>query len=380
MRISSGGFNNYVKIVIECVIRPGHLCVLPISSMTGSTESGHRLQIGRNISSISRHQERPMLLRLIRSTVIVAVICCFGLASVQADEPVLLKYKVAKGDTLHYKSTQSMKQAQSLMVNGMRIKQDNNLSQEVFQTRVAEEVGSDGKVTFRLKADRRKATAEFGAYGKVEFDSRSTERDTSSAIGSALTPLLERLTGSDYEVFVDPRGKVTEVKGYAELIADIVKANPLAGQFGGSDNSSAVMNEQEGFVVLSEKPVSVGDEWEVPFEMDVSKLGKIKAKTIYKYEGPDQVGNRQTARIALSGELSLELNIDLGVSKVSGTLTASNLKGTAQFDPAAGRVVSIKRDATLSGMLTVDVGGMTIPVDNQQEQSATYELLERLPE
>ncbi len=70
-----------------------------------------------------------MLLRLVRLTVIVVVGCC-GLAPVRADEPVLLKYKVAKGETLHYKNTQTMKQAQSLTVNGMTIKQDNSLKQE----------------------------------------------------------------------------------------------------------------------------------------------------------------------------------------------------------------------------------------------------------
>jgi hypothetical protein len=31
-------------------------------------------------------------------------------------------------------------------------------------------------------------------------------------------------------------------------------------------------------------------------------------------------------------------------------------------------------------MLTVEAGGMTIPVDSQQDQTHTYELLEKLPE
>src|SRR5207302_5632411 len=120
--------------------------------------------------------------------------------------------------------------AQSLTVNGMTIKQDNSFQQEGILTRVADEVGSDGKATFRLKAERRKMTAEFGALGKFEFDSKSTERDTGSTIGGALIPLLERLTGSEYQVIVNPQGRVAEVKGYVELIADLLKDNPLAGQ------------------------------------------------------------------------------------------------------------------------------------------------------
>jgi hypothetical protein len=321
-----------------------------------------------------------MLLRLVRSTVIVVVICCCGRAPVRADEPVLLKYKVAKGETLHYKNTQTMKQAQSLTVNGMTIKQDNDMKQEAILTRVADEVGSDGKVTFRLKAERRKMTAEFGALGKFEFDSKSTERDTGSQIGAALVPLLERLTGSEYQVIVNPQGKVAEVKGFAELIADIIKDNPLAGQFGGRDNAAAVMNEQDAFVILSDKPVSAGDQWEVPVDMELAKLGKMKGKTTFTYEGPDTFGNRKTVRIAITSEMTLEFNLDQGGMKITGTLTSSNSSGTVQFDPAAGRVLSLKRSVSMGGMLSVDAGGMTIPVDNQQDQTNTFELLEKLPE
>jgi hypothetical protein len=320
-----------------------------------------------------------MLLRLATLTLTV-VVCCCGLAPVRADEPVLLKYEVAKGETLYYKNTQTMKQAQSLTVNGMTIKQDNSLKQEAILTRVADEVGSDGKVTFRIKAERRKMTAEFGALGKFEFDSKSTERDTGSTLGGSLTPLLERLTGSEYQVIVNPQGKVAEVKGYAELIADLLKDNPLAGQFGGGDNAAAVISEQDAFVILSDKAVSVGDQWEIPFELELAKLGKLKGKTTCRYEGPDTVGNRKTVRIAITSELTMELNIDQGGAKVSGTLTATNSSGTVQFDPLAGRVVSIKRSLSLGGMLSVDAGGVTIPVDNQQEQTNTFELLEKLPE
>jgi hypothetical protein len=181
-------------------------------------------------------------------------------------------------------------------------------------------------------------------------------------------------------VIVNSLGNVTEVKGYSELIADLLKDNPLAAQFGGGDNATATVGEQEAFVILSDKPVSVGDEWTVPFDLDLAKLGKVKGKVTYRYEGPDKVGDRKTVRIAMTTELTLEMNIDQGGAKVTGTLTASNATGTVQFDPEAGRVVSVKRSVSIGGMLSVDVGGMTIPVDNQQEQTNSYELIEKLPE
>ena len=55
-------------------------------------------------------------------------------------------------------------------------------------------------------------------------------------------------------------------------------------------------------------------------------------------------------------------------------------EGTAQFDPAAGRLISSKTTMDLSGELTVSVGDQVIPVQTEQTQTTTTELLDRLPE
>lgn len=305
----------------------------------------------------------------------VLIVACGCAARAQAEEPVLLAYKVAKGETSYYRVGGEVKQTQSIM----NMKLNNSFNQETVMSRVADNVDADGNATFKLKAERRKFTSEFGAAGKYEFDSKSTERDTGSVVGGELTPLFERLTGSEYQVIVNPRGRVTEVKGFAELVADIVKDKPIAAQFGAGDNKAAVMNEQDTFVVLSDKPVKPGDKWENAFELELPKTGKFKSKTTYTYEGPDKVGIVTTARIGVTSDLTFELDIDQAGAKITGTLTTNNSSGTVQFDPVAGRVVSIKRSLSLSGQMSADVGGMTIPIDNQQEQTSTFELLEKLP-
>jgi hypothetical protein len=269
-----------------------------------------------------------------------------------------------------------MKQTQTLMT----MKLQNDFKQDVITSRIIESIDPQGIATIKLKAERRKVTSELGPLGKYEFDSQSTERDTGSAIGTSLTPILERLTGSEYQLLISPRGEVREVKGFSELIADLVKDNPFAAQFGGGDNKAAIQKEQDSYVVLSEKPVSAGDKWEVAYESELPKIGKVKGKTTYTYEGPDKAGNLKTVRIGLSTEMSIDLDIDQGGAKVTGSISSTTSSGTAQFDPAAGRVVSLKRAISLSGQLMVEAGGKVIPVDNQQEQSTTMELLEKLPE
>lgn len=318
-----------------------------------------------------------MSLRLMKTVVVIVVWGWVVHAPlVKADEAILLKYKSAKGDATYYKMGFDMKQSQSIM--GMKI--ENTIKQETTESRVVDSVAADGKATVKVKAVRRKMNAEFGAAGKFEFDSKSTERDTTSAIGGAVTPLLERLSGSEYELIVTPLGHVAEVKGYAELVGDLLKDNPIAAQFGAADNKSAAHQEQRGVLVLSEKPVKPGDQWEVPVDVEMTKIGKIKGTITCTYEGPDKVGNRKTARIGVVSNISIEMNVDQGTAKVTGTLSTTNSAGTVQFDVEAGRVISRKQTAGLSGQLSVEVGGMTIPIDNQQETTETVELLDKLPD
>lgn len=299
-----------------------------------------------------------------------------GLAPADADEPVLLRFRNTKGATLHYRQKQQMKQAQSLTVMGMTIKQDNKLDHSVLLSRTVEEVADDGSATLVVKAVERKMTADFTSLGKFTFDSTSTERDTGSGLGGPLTPVLERLTGSEYRLVLSPAGAVKEVKGYAEMLGDVLKDNPLASQFTPGDNRSAAVSEQDGFVVLSEKPVSTGDSWETMQELELPGVGKIKATTRFTYEGADTVGETRTARLAESSDITLELALDQGGTKVSGTLTSSSARATIQFDPVEGRVVSIERTVIMGGQLTVDAGGMIIPLDNQQEDTSTFVLVD----
>jgi hypothetical protein len=299
-----------------------------------------------------------------------------GFAGARADEPVLLRYKAAKGQTQFYKNRSEMKQNQSFA--GMKL--DNSMNQEAILTRVVDDVSSDGVATYKLKADRRKVEADFGFIGKFSFDSKSSERDTSGPLGASLIPILERTTGSEYQVLVSPRGEVKEVKGYAELFGDLIKDNPLAQQFGAWDNKGASVTEQEAFVVMSDKPVNPGDRWEIPFELELAPLGTMKGKTTCVYEGADKVGDRKTVRLGVTTDMTFHLKLEQPDSKVNGTLTTSNSSGTVQFDPEAGLVVKSKRSYSMSGQLTAEAGGMTIPIDTQQEQINELELLDKLPE
>jgi hypothetical protein len=293
-----------------------------------------------------------------------------------ADEPLLLRYKFAKGDALIYRTTVEEKQHQTIADQ----KIDNTTTQEAVTSQVVDEIDGDGNAILRTKKVSHKRKSD--GQSKFEFDSKSTERDTSSEIGGAATPILERLTGSEYQVKVTPRGYVSEVKGFFEIIADLAKEKPsgpiLAGVI--PDNEGQKVAEQEHFIIFSEKPVAPGDNWDFSYEVPLKGVGKITGKSTYTYEGNDKVGDRKTVRIGVKSDLSIDFDMEILGVKLTGTMTTTNATGTAQFDPAAGRILSSKNTSSMSGPLKVEAGGMTFDLGNSQDDTRTVQLLDKLPE
>jgi len=109
-----------------------------------------------------------MSLRLMKVACVVIVggwMACAPVARARADEPILLKYKAAKGDKAYYKMNFDMKQTQTIM--GMKL--ENAIKQETTESRVVDAVDPDGKATLKVKSLRRKMNADFTAAGKFEF-------------------------------------------------------------------------------------------------------------------------------------------------------------------------------------------------------------------
>src|SRR5258708_17382327 len=123
---------------------------------------------------------------------ILMVLMCLAATPSLAAEPVLLRYKFAKGDRLVYRNTHEEKHHQTIV----DMKLDSTTKQEVVPSQVVDEIDGDGNALLKTKDVRRKTNMD-GQQGKFDFDSKSTERDTTSEIGAAITPHLESITGSE---------------------------------------------------------------------------------------------------------------------------------------------------------------------------------------
>lgn len=300
-----------------------------------------------------------------------------GLAAAADGDAVEMRYKMTKGEPQYYRTETSLKSSQS--VAGATV--ETELQNSELASRSLESVDDQGRFRVRTTNIKTVANMKIGPLGEYKYDSSSTERDEGSALGAALNPVYEKMNGATISFTLSPRGEVSAVDGLQQLLEDVLKNNPLGQQIiGGGTDKAAEVGLSELYVAFSERPVKPGDTWEAKYQIDLPQIGKTEGKRIYTYEGPDKVGDRQTARIRVNHELSVDIDLNQNGAKVKGTMKVDQSSGIVHFDPARGQIVSMESTYKLSGELTVDAGGKLIPVKTEQNQEIKVSLLDKPPE
>lgn len=293
-----------------------------------------------------------------------------------AQKPIPLKYKFSSTHSLTYRVVDSMQQTKE--VKG---KQDQYASRitEVIQYRLNR---VDKNRDFELDRENKtlQANIQIAELGDYKFDSRSDENERGSTLGSALTPVFETLSRSTYKVAVNPRGKVTGVSGFKNLLAPVIRDKPLAGRlaYGGTDAGAAAEIAPQ-FVEFSDKPVKPGDTWLIPMQMTVENVGTFEGKKTYKLVGMETYKKRTVARITYTTELTIDIKLSRGGAKLTGKIQVDSSKGTALFDPAKGQLVQLNEELVLKGRFAATTKDSTIEATTQQTQTTSVELLDKLP-
>ena len=298
-------------------------------------------------------------------------------SALSADEPVKLVYKQEPGSSQLYQTSSNMQQKQT--VAGQEI--STSFTMREVTERSLREHTEDGDLEIASKNHRLYFEANIPEGGEFTYDSSKAERNTETELAEQLNRVFDRLSGATFSFTMTPRGELKSVEGFQKLLADILKENPGSAQFvGGGTDEAQRLALLERLLYLPTDPVEPGDTWEQTTSAELPNLGTMKSRRTFKYEGPDKVGERTTARISISSEMTFQLNMEQMGAKVTGTLRTTRGEGTAQFDPAAGQLVSSKSTMDLAGELSVSVGDQVIPVQTEQTQTTTTELLDRLPD
>ena len=300
-----------------------------------------------------------------------------GGEAAHAAEPLLLRYKYSLAQPLIYRTESTMQQVQTFA--GQKV--ETETTQIDVAVRTLQKVDDQGNLHIRTENKQLQTTVKVKPLGEYKFDSRTKERESGSVLAGGLNPLYERLSGSLLDITFGSDGKIVEVDGYEQLLADLFKDNPLAKQFaGGGSKQAAHAGYQELIDQFSEKAVQPGDMWEIPYELELPQIGKSQGKRVYTFEGMELAGERSLAKISVVVELAVDIDIEANGAKITGRLASSSASGTVLFDAAQGQTVSKTAQYTISGNMNVAVNGMTIPVQSEQTQSVKLELLEKLPE
>ena len=283
-----------------------------------------------------------------------------------------LKYKFSPDQELQYQSQTEVAQEQN--VAGMAIETKIKTSETTARRFI--EVTDDGLIQFEIENKKVSVEMSIAQLGEYKFSSDSNSNDTGSALGGALTPVYETMSGAILKLKMSPRGKIDSVDGLEELLKPVLKDNPLGQQFtAGASKAGAKMTYSEFFVEFPDKPLAAGDTWEVPYDIALPKLGEAKGKRKYTLVGPAEVDGRKALKIQVENELSIDINLDTNGITVSGTLAADDSTGEIHFDPALGQIVSLKNEVKISGNLTLNANGMEIPLTQSQTQTVTSKLV-----
>jgi hypothetical protein len=309
---------------------------------------------------------------------LAACLLLLAASGAAAQEARTFRYKMDPGDQLIYRLTTETKIAQSIA--GMSF--DSEVKNADVSIRTLQKVDDDGNLVIQSENKIIKASLSAGPAGDYSYDSQSPTNEKGSVLGAALTPLYDTLKGAYITLTVSPRGEVVKLQGLSDLVSGVLKDNPLTQQFGGmmGTDEAGAMTYGDSFVRFPEHAIKPGDTWKVPFELTVPKMGTFKGETAYKYEGPDKVGDRATIRITEKTTMTFDLNIESDAAAVTGTISSMDGSATAHFDPELGQMVSKKSTMKLGGTLNVKAGGQDLMLQQDQDVTTTFELLEKLPE
>jgi hypothetical protein len=325
-----------------------------------------------------RHVWRIIMSRI--STAILALFVGSLLTTpLLAQDATTFRFKAKPGDKRYYQISSTVDMSQKIGGQDLttKIASKQSIEREVTKS------DKDGIVALRARSLRLQLNSEFPGGIEYKFDSDSTDNNDGSQIGAALGPLYDAINGAIVELTLTPQGKVTKATGLAEAIKGAIQDNAIAQQFAaGADSDEGVAHAmQDQFIEFPKKALSPGDEWEVPYDMTLPKLGTTTSTTKYKYEGLDEDSGQGKSIHKFTFTTSMDFDIDLKSDQftATGKLKISNSSGTALFDAEAGRLVSKKSETTLGGDITIEAGGNTVPIQQEQNQKMELKLLDGPP-
>jgi hypothetical protein len=174
-------------------------------------------------------------------------------------------------------------------------------------TQTCTDVTEDGGAKVKISTDRVQIKKIENKEEVVKFDSKKDKVGDLDE-ESAMTALI---AGIEFTADVDKQGVVSNVKGM-DAYREAVKEELGAESTDAVDSAQVTMVQslEQPYKMLPKEPVKVGDSWKHDWSLDIAGLGKMTFKGTYKLEGVEDKAGRKCAKIAVTGDISIEAAAD----------------------------------------------------------------------
>jgi hypothetical protein len=278
------------------------------------------------------------------------------LAPVQ--EGVELRWRGRPGDVLRVRLTMGQTVTNSMMAEPIESESVMVMRQEVMDVS-PEGVGSLD-VTFEAVRMRT------GGPMAMEYDST---REGGEGNDPTLAAMFEPMLGADLHMKVEPSGRVVEVGGFEDLFDGLKAGSPELAEmvekmFGGES-----LKRMLEVSVFPEEKLVAGDSWKREVALEAPMLGTMALVFENVFEGTEERGGAQCARIAVRG--TIELRASDPASPLKTTLDDSSLAGTIYLALESGFLVESSMDTTMDFTMSMssEAEGITMTMVSKQRMA-----------
>jgi len=294
-----------------------------------------------------------------RLNVVVLILLAFSFQSKGADK-YELKYNLEKGKTYKHNTVMDMTMKMGAMGQTMEMgtKTEMRVNYDVIER-------NNDVYNIRMSYQKMKVSSAFPT--PITIDSDSTENSTNSG----LSGVFKSMVGVPIDIELTQQGKVLSVKGIDQL-AD--KMNSISNEqmkqmFGSLFNEKTIQAAlEQSSSYFPNKPVSIGDSWEVNTTVNSGTFDIINKMTLTLKEVKGNIATLESKSTLSTPEGGAVINIQGMEAHVTMNGEQS---GNIQMDMKTGWIV--KSEMTQHSTNNIEVMGQTMPQEIEVKSTITAE-------
>ncbi len=284
----------------------------------------------------------------------------------KSEKPVELKLKWQVGKS--YANRMSMSQVAHMQLPGMSAPVEQSTAVTEDFTMSALKALPNDAIAMDMAFTSEKMETKMAGKVMMSFDSSADPKTDET---NSTAPIMRQIVGAHFGYELEADGKAVHITGMDEFLARLP-----AGDEQGKTMLKSMLNEElvqqlaargQG---LPEKPVKIGDHWNIHLDENAGPVGILQMEMNYTFTGWEEHGGHHCVLIDFTGDVASKPGTSSGPMNVSvekGTIT-----GKEWIDPELGMVVDNTSDQDMTLKIVVRDNNIT----SQMKQTVGVRLVE----